>query len=476
MAFGRGKKDVSYIQFVSAMKDEDYSKADPKILEMYQRLCNGREQFEKVVDKNLQAVMQISALDLSVEHFAKEITKVSGELTNASNSIHQVTGVTTKVTQEVADAHEGLTYTIVEASTEAETVYTNIKSGQKELTSIKDLSTTTIQNSQEMQNDMDNLLSVINRMNEVIEGINAISAQTNLLALNASIEAARAGEAGKGFAVVAEEIRQLAEETKKLTGDMGEFVKGIQGASQKSSSSVTATIGALDTINDRINSVWELNEENKSSVGKITESISALASASEEISNSMDELAVQSTKIEEQSEEIKGDANSLHDLSTALENAAAPATEIEKELDEATKIMGQMGKDVFYMLTNAQFESYIQKAVIAHQKWLESLHRMVEERVIYPLQLDDTKCGFGHFYYAMVPQNEQVQSVWNGLAEKHKQFHGYGSQVIKAIFDEDYTKAEELYEQASNHSEKLIADLNQMLDIVEDLSKKHETF
>lgn len=261
MTLGRGKKDAGYIQLIAEMKEGDYTKADPKMLEMYQRLSNGRSEFEKVVDKNLQAVMQISALDLSVDHYAKEITKITGKVKNASDNIHQVTAATAKVTDEVANAHEGLTNTIIEASTEAETVYTKIKSGQQELNSIKDLSAKTIQNSQEMQTDMNQLLTVINRMNEVIEGINAISAQTNLLALNASIEAARAGEAGKGFAVVAEEIRQLAEETKTLTGDMGEFVKGIQGASQKSSSSVTNAIGALDMINDRINSVWQLNEE-----------------------------------------------------------------------------------------------------------------------------------------------------------------------------------------------------------------------
>ncbi len=55
----------------------------------------------------------------------------------------------------------------------------------------------------------------IDEIRNLAGDILAISSQTNLLALNASIEAARAGEAGRGFAVVAEEIRELADNSKR---------------------------------------------------------------------------------------------------------------------------------------------------------------------------------------------------------------------------------------------------------------------
>jgi len=67
---------------------------------------------------------------------------------------------------------------------------------------------------------IDGLSRTAQSIGDVVSFIDAVATQTNLLALNATIEAARAGNAGRGFAVVATEVKSLAAQTAKATGDI----------------------------------------------------------------------------------------------------------------------------------------------------------------------------------------------------------------------------------------------------------------
>ncbi len=457
-------KQEQLVKAVARMEEADYSK-NPKLGDIYKRLLRNRQQFENVMDKDITAVMQISALDLVLQHVTEELAEISESVAGETEIIHQASEECASVAGQVNQQHEELTNTIIRAAQDTDEVNEKIEDGQKELTIIKDLSARTINDSKEMQNDMDILLDVISSMHEVIEGIDAISDQTNLLALNASIEAARAGEAGKGFAVVAEEIRKLAEETQILTSNMGEFVQKIKAASQKSSQSVTNTIDALETVTQKIENVWEINSDNQQHVARVNTSISSLAAVSEEISSAMIELEQQSISIKEQCGSLEENTEKLHATSGEIKEATRPVVVIEKVLGEATKELGNMTEDAFFRLEHGEFANYIDAAMTAHRNWLNNLHKMVDEQQILPLQLDSAKCGFGHFYYCMTPQEQDILPIWNGIEAKHKKFHGYGKQVMDAILREDFVSARSIYSEAVDYSEVLLRDLNAMKEI-----------
>ncbi len=443
-----GKKTV-LIKAVSELENMDYSK-EPELNRIYHRLSDGRKQFAEIFEKNIKAVMQISSLDLMMQHQTERIMDISRNVAIATETIFGSSG-----TGNSNNQHEELTNTIIEVSSQTQEVYSKIEESQGELTTIKELSNQAIEVSGEMQQDLDELLKMINCMNDVVEGIDAISLQTNLLALNASIEAARAGVAGKGFAVLAQEIRGLAEQTQKLTQSMGDFVDSIKGASQKSVESAQSTIDALGTMTEKIGTVWELNNENQNHVSMVNESISSIAAVSEKISSSM-------TQMENQ---LRNSTNFMNNVSKDLKKAAEPVVDIEKTLDEAAKQMGSMTEDAFFHLENSEFARYVSNAISAHHTWLANLEKMVKEREVMPLQLDSSKCGFGHFYYAMTPKIPSVLPIWNALGAKHKKFHKFGEEVISALDNEDYFKAEQIYREAESYSKELISDLEQILQI-----------
>lgn len=448
------RKQTILLKSVSQLQEADYSK-DPELNDIYRRLVKGRQQFAKILDKNIKSVMQISSLDLTLQHQTDKIIDISDNVARATETIFGTSLDDYSATGRANNQHEELTDTIIEVSSKTEEVYRKIETGQNELTAIKDLSSQTIEVSREMQHDMNELIQIINRMNEVIAGIDSISLETNLLALNASVEASRAGEAGRGFSVVAEKIRALAEETQKLNGNMGNYLNNIKNASQKSATSAANTVTSLDTMTEKIKNIWELNDENQHHVSDVNESIRSIAAVSEELSGSMSQME----------EQLRNSTNFMRRVGQDLKKAVEPVVDIERTLDETVKQMGTMTKDAFFHLESTEFSAYLNSAITAHHTWLNNLKKMVQEQNAMPLQLDSTKCGFGHFYYAMTPSIPEALPIWDSLGKKHQRFHRYGAEVIAALNNRNYPKAETLYREAEDFSRGLIADMEKLIQL-----------
>ena len=456
-------KDKKTIYNIARMIPVDANK-NPEAAQLQARLNAGRENFNQLVKSVLSSVMKISALDLVMHDCIERMSKVNHNLCLVSGEVVKTAKTTEESMSEVVSVHESFNENIQQVAELAGEMSGKVSESSNDLNSIVVKSEETMQNSNEMKRDMEQLMSVLGNITEVINGINSISSQTNLLALNASIEAARAGDAGRGFAVVAEQIRNLADETQQLTASMGGLVNRIEEASKTTYNSLGRTVEEIGEMRENLFRVLDNNQKNERSIAEIADSVTTIAASGEEIFSSVTTVQEQVSRLTGECDNLNHQAETINQISEDLKTGTQPVAVVEKELDDTARQMGNMVHDVFYMLDNQVFIATMQNAIIAHQNWLKALEQMVRTQQCSPLQTDDTKCAFGHFYYAMKPQNSSITGLWNGLGEKHKIFHSLGKSVMLAIKQSDYKKAEKDYQRAAELSRELIGDFNNMID------------
>jgi methyl-accepting chemotaxis protein len=108
-----------------------------------------------------------------------------------------------------------------------------------------------VQRSDEAERRLQILETSSQEITRIVEMIASIADQTNLLALNATIEAARAGSAGKGFAVVAAEVKDLATNTRRATGEVTAQINAVQAEI----SNVASAVASIREVVTEIDSV-----------------------------------------------------------------------------------------------------------------------------------------------------------------------------------------------------------------------------
>ena len=165
---------------------------------------------------------------------------------------------------------------------------------------------------------IDVLMERSQEIERVLGVISEIAAQTNLLALNAAIEAAQAGESGRGFAVVAEEIRKLAEDSKKSANEIERLIMSVQNDTSEASK-------IISEMNEKVKSGESIARSASLSFDQIFKSSNQALSLTENILNATNN-------------QIKG----IGEVVNITENIVVIAEETAAGTEEVTSAASQM--------------------------------------------------------------------------------------------------------------------------------------
>lgn len=466
MGFTKKKVSNDLIVALADFKEENYGKESTDLQNLYLRLTDIHNNVEDVYKKNLSSILSISGVDTEVNYHMARLSDMTSEVDDATHAITNAAKSNATVAEEIASQHQQLTSTITETAANSDHVYEKIGESQQELINIKELSNSTIAISRHTETEMGELLTIVGRMNEVIDGINSISSQTNLLALNASIEAARAGEAGKGFAVVADEIRKLAEQTQQLTATMGNFVENIRVASEKSAEGATNTVNALDSMADKITNIGDINRANMEDMKQIASNVTSLAAVSQEISSAMQELENQTVEISSQCEQLSNITVRVGDVANNVTEAIKPFSRLEEELNLSAQTFQKLGCDKFFQHDERTYYLYIKWMSMIHEGWVKKFRAMLDNQALLPLELDVDRCALGRCFPYLTMNDTDALSHWNEAASLHKEIHKIGKKLYDAILQENFDEGELLYKDLQAQSSNMLAKMNAVVNIL----------
>ncbi|CAM3506308.1 MULTISPECIES: methyl-accepting chemotaxis protein [Saccharibacillus] len=318
-------------------------------------LADLADSFNTMVDSNKQLIGQMN-------HSIEVLNVNTGDLEQTSQNTARSIGETSVTTMEIAKAMEsqshdterivgrfsGIGDKIESLGRKTETIQVSADSIGRVFEASSSVVNSLIEINSKNEREIQNISSTTEmladssqRIGQITDAINQISAQTNLLALNASIEAARAGEHGRGFAVVADEIRKLAQQSADQAGEIGGIIRQTLEQVDKSNESVGAIREISSTQNEYVDRTRQAFEDILNSVSSITGQIRDMSAEFKSMERDKDDVLEASQSLSASGEQVSASVEEVTATVQEQANMVHNLADMVQSIDRLTQQLGE---------------------------------------------------------------------------------------------------------------------------------------
>ncbi|MEE3625919.1 methyl-accepting chemotaxis protein [Nitrospirillum sp. BR 11752] len=284
------------------------------------RLREEQERQKEIAAQEQKRVLNqmADAFEAKVMAVVQAVTLSSGELQDTAKTMSSSASESTVRSTTVAAAAEQASANVQTVAAASEELTSSIIEISRQVTDSARIASTASEEAARTNALVTKLAEAANRIGQVVKLITDIASQTNLLALNATIEAARAGDAGKGFSVVANEVKSLANQTAKATGEIGEQVTSIQEETRRT----VAAIGEIATTIERLGAIStgisSAVEEQGAATQEISRNVQEAAQGTQQVSENISAVSESATVTGAAATQVLASASELAGLSAQL--------------------------------------------------------------------------------------------------------------------------------------------------------------